>query len=167
MLLIDELDRADPEFEAFLLELLADFQITIPELGTLRAAVPPVVVLTSNRTREIHDALKRRCLYHWIDYPTFAKEVEIVRARVPAAPAQLTRQVVAFVQELRRQELYKLPGVAETIDWMSALLALDCEILDAATIQATLGVLLKYQDDIAAVEQADLHHTLARALTVV
>lgn len=167
VLLIDELDRADPEFEAFLLEVLADFQITIPELGTLTAQVPPVVVVTSNRTRELHDALKRRCLYHWIDYPSYAREVEIVRARVPHAPARLTQQVVALVQEVRHQELYKIPGVAETLDWVVALLALDCQELDGPTLQATLGVLLKYQDDIAQVEQMGLRSLLARALTVV
>lgn len=148
VLLIDELDRADEEFEAFLLEVLSDFQITVPEIGTIRAAEPPVVIITSNRTREVHDALKRRCLYHWIDYPDFEKEYGIVLAKVPAAPAQLARQVVAFVQELRQAELYKLPGVAETLDWINALVALDQEQLSEEVVNETLGVLLKYRDDI-------------------
>ncbi len=148
VLLIDELDRADEEFEAFLLEVLSDFQVTIPELGTIKAITPPVVIITSNRTREIHDALKRRCLYHWIDYPDFAKEYGIVLAKVPNAPAQLARQVVAFIQELRREELYKLPGVAETLDWITALVALDQEALTEEIVNDTLGVLLKYRDDI-------------------
>lgn len=148
VLLIDELDRADEEFEAFLLEVLSDFQVTIPELGTIKAVTPPVVIITSNRTREIHDALKRRCLYHWIDYPDFAKEYGIVLAKVPNAPAQLARQVVAFIQELRREELYKLPGVAETLDWITALVALDQEALTEEIVNDTLGVLLKYRDDI-------------------
>jgi MoxR-like ATPase len=154
VLLIDELDRADEEFEAFLLEVLSDFQITIPELGTIRAESPPVVVLTSNRTREIHDALKRRCLYHWIDYPSFEKEYEIVLARVPDAPERLARQVVAFVQELRREDLYKLPGVAETLDWITALVALDQETLSEQVVNDTLGTLLKYRDDIQSVQQS-------------
>lgn len=148
VLLIDELDRADEEFEAFLLEVLSDFQVTIPELGTIKAETPPVVIITSNRTREIHDALKRRCLYHWIDYPDFAKEYGIVLAKVPSAPQQLAEQVVAFVQELRREELYKLPGVAETLDWITALVALDQEALTEEMVNDTLGVLLKYRDDI-------------------
>lgn len=148
VLLIDELDRADEEFEAFLLEVLSDFQVTIPELGTIKAETPPVVIITSNRTREIHDALKRRCLYHWIDYPDFAKEYGIVLAKVPGAPQQLAEQVVAFVQELRREELYKLPGVAETLDWITALVALDQEALTEEMVNDTLGVLLKYRDDI-------------------
>ncbi|HEX9922862.1 MAG TPA: MoxR family ATPase [Anaerolineae bacterium] len=148
VLLVDELDRADEEFEAFLLEILSDFQISIPEIGTLKAEQPPVVIITSNRTREIHDALKRRCLYHWIDYPAFEKEYAIVLAKVPQAPDQLARQVVAFVQALRREDLYKLPGVAETLDWMAALVALDREDLSDEIINDTLGVLLKYQDDI-------------------
>jgi len=148
VLLVDELDRSDEEFEAFLLEVLSDFQITIPEIGTVHAERPPVVVLTSNRTREVHDALKRRCLYHWIDYPTFDKELEIVHARLPNAPEQLSRQITGFVQELRQAELYKLPGVAETLDWTTALLALDQEALDPAVVDETLGVILKYQDDI-------------------
>ena len=151
VLLIDEIDRSDEEFEAFLLELLSDFQITIPEVGTIRAEEPPVVILTSNRTREVHDALKRRCLYFWIDYPSFEKEFEIVRAKVPDAPESLARQVTAFIQELRQVELYKVPGVAETLDWMAALVALDQQALDQEIIQNTLGVILKYQDDISRV----------------
>ncbi len=148
VLLIDELDRADAEFEAFLLELLSDFQITIPELGTVKARHVPNVIITSNRTREVHDALKRRCLYHWIDYPSFAKEHAIVLARIPHAPEQLAHLVVQFVQDLRSQELYKIPGVAETLDWMEALIALDVEQLTETVVQETLGVLLKYRDDI-------------------
>ncbi len=152
ILLIDELDRADEEFEAFLLEVLSDFQITIPEIGTIQAAVPPVVVITSNRTREIHDALKRRCLYHWIDYPSFEKEYTILRAKAPDASERLSREVVGFVQELRRGELYKFPGVAETLDWMNALTALDQEELTEDVVDETLGVLLKYKDDIEKVQ---------------
>jgi len=148
VLLIDELDRADEEFEAFLLELLSDFQVTVPELGTIKAKHPPVVVITSNRTREVHDALRRRCLYHWIDYPPFEKEYQILRAKVPGASERLSREVVEFVQALRSEELYKRPGVAETLDWANALLALDREALDPETVEATLGVLLKYQDDL-------------------
>ncbi|HLX06257.1 MAG TPA: MoxR family ATPase [Thermoanaerobaculia bacterium] len=148
VLLIDEIDRTDEPFEAFLLEILSDFQVTIPELGTVRAASPPVVVLTSNRTREVHDALKRRCLYHWIGYPDAARELEILRLRAPDLDAELAEQVVRFVQRLRGADLFKLPGVAETIDWARALVALDRVSLDAATVDATLGVLLKYQDDI-------------------
>jgi MoxR-like ATPase len=148
VLLVDELDRSDEEFEAFLLEVLSDFQITIPEIGTIRAAQPPVVVLTSNRTREVHDALKRRCLYFWIEYPSFEKELDIVRARIPQAPAALTRQITAFIQDLRQADLYKLPGVAETLDWTTALVALDQEALDPAIVDETLGVILKYQDDV-------------------
>jgi len=154
VLLIDELDRADEEFEAFLLELLAEFQVTVPELGTIRAPEPPVVVITSNRTREIHDALKRRCLYHWIDYPSLEKEYRIVQARVPAAPELLAQQVVGFVQDLRNTDLYKRPGVAETIDWLNALVALDQRSLDEETVNDTLGALLKYQDDIRQVRGA-------------
>ena len=154
VLLIDELDRADEEFEAFLLEILSDFQITIPELGTIKAKHPPIVVITSNRTREIHDALKRRCLYQWIDYPSFEKEYGIVLAKVPNAPEHLARQVVEFVQTLRREELYKLPGVSETLDWLAALVALDQEDLTDDVITDTLGVLLKYQDDIEHVQNA-------------
>jgi len=152
VLLIDELDRADEAFEAFLLEVLADFQVTIPELGTVKAAQPPIVVITSNRTREIHDALKRRCLYHWVGYPTAARELQIVRAKVPGIGKALSEQVVHFVQALRRQDLFKSPGVAETLDWASALTELDAVALDPATVSDTLGVLLKYQDDIARIE---------------
>jgi MoxR-like ATPase len=148
VLLVDEIDRADEEFEAYLLEVLSDFQITIPEIGTIRAAHPPVVVVTSNRTREVHDALKRRCLYCWIDYPSFEEELAIVRAKVPGASEKLSREVAAFVQELRRAELYKLPGVAETLDWAAALVALDRKALSAAAVEDTLGILLKYQDDV-------------------
>jgi MoxR-like ATPase len=148
VLLIDELDRSDEEFEAFLLEVLSDYQITIPEIGTIKAKTPPVVIITSNRTREIHDALKRRCIYQWIDYPNFNKELLIVTRKVPQAPAQLARQVTLFVQELRRAELYKLPGVAETLDWITALVALDAQALDERIVDETLGVLLKYQDDV-------------------
>lgn len=163
VLLIDELDRSDEEFEAFLLEVLSDFQITIPEIGTIEAEEPPVVVITSNRTREIHDALKRRCLYHWIDYPSFEKEYDIVLAKVPEAPERLARQVVAFVQELRHEDLYKLPGVAETLDWTAALVALDREDLSEDIVNDTLGVLLKYQDDIQHVKGPVVQRILARA----
>jgi MoxR-like ATPase len=135
-----------------LLEVLSDFQITIPEIGTMKAAEPPFVVLTSNRTREVHDALKRRCLYYWIDYPSFAKELEIVQAKVPAAPAQLARQVTNFIQELRQADLYKIPGVAETLDWTAALVALDQQALDLSVVEETLGVILKYQDDVSKVK---------------
>jgi MoxR-like ATPase len=155
VLLIDELDRTDEPFEAYLLEVLSDFQITIPEWKTVKAAVPPVVVLTSNRTREIHDAVKRRCIYHWVDYPNAAREFEIVRRKVPDAKAALSRQIVAFVQQLRAMDLYKLPGVAETIEWSRALLALDSVALDPETVNNTLGVLLKYQDDIARVQGSE------------
>jgi MoxR-like ATPase len=151
VLLIDEIDRADEEFEGFLLELLADFQITIPELGTVRAAEPPLVILTSNRTREVHDALKRRCLYQWIDYPSFEKELAIVRARVPHASAELTERVTAMAQELRSEKLYKVPGVSETIDWIAALVALDRDTLDAGAIDETLGVVLKAKEDLEAI----------------
>lgn len=153
VLLIDELDRTDEPFEAFLLEVLSDFQVTIPERGpergTVRAATPPIVVLTSNRTREIHDAIKRRCLYHWIGYPDAARELAILAARAPEVPEQLARQIVAFVQKLRASDLFKLPGIAETLDWGQALVSLGCVELDPATVEATLGVLLKYQDDLA------------------
>jgi MoxR-like ATPase len=152
VLLIDELDRADEAFEAFLLEVLADFQVTIPELGTVKAAHPPIVVITSNRTREIHDALKRRCLYHWVGYPTAERELKIVRAKVPGIGKALSEQVVRFVQSLRKEDLFKAPGVAETLDWAAALAELDVVALDPATVSDTLGVLLKYQDDIARVE---------------
>ncbi|MGE5265562.1 MAG: AAA family ATPase [Acidobacteriota bacterium] len=148
VLLIDELDRADEEFESFLLELLSDWQITIPEIGTLEARQPPVVVVTSNRTREIHDALKRRCIYHWIDFPSFEKELQIVRNKVPGVAESLARQIVAFVQDLRGQDLYKLPGIAETLDWAKTLIALKANALDEETVKSTLGVLLKYQDDV-------------------
>jgi MoxR-like ATPase len=148
VLLIDEIDRADEEFEAFLLELLSDWQISIPEIGTIRAEHPPIVIITSNRTREVHDALKRRCLFYWIDYPALEKEQRIVAARVPSASALLSHQVVAFVQELRKMDLYKLPGVAETLDWASALVALDTHALTVGAVEDTLGAILKYQDDI-------------------
>jgi MoxR-like ATPase len=162
VLLVDEVDRSDEEFEAFLLEVLSDFQITIPEIGTLKAKLPPVVILTSNRTREVHDALKRRCLYFWIDYPSFQKELEIVQTRIPEAPQALTRQVTAFVQELRQTDLYKLPGVAETIDWTTALLALDQQALDPTVVDETLGVILKYQDDVDKVKGATTRAILER-----
>jgi MoxR-like ATPase len=151
VLLIDELDRTDEPFEAFLLEVLSDFQVSIPELGTVRAAAPPIAIATSNRTREIHDALKRRCLYHWIDYPDAARELAILAARAPEVPPRLAEQIVAFVQGLRATDLFKLPGVAETLDWGHALIALGKVELDPATVDATLGVLLKYQDDLARV----------------
>ena len=149
ILLIDELDRTDEAFEAYLLELLSDFQVTIPELGTIRADSPPLVIITSNRTREIHDALKRRCLYHWIDYPDAERELAILSSKVPQAPQRLTQEIVAFVQRLRKQDLFKLPGVAETLDWATALTELDAVALDPGQVSDTLGVLLKYQDDIA------------------
>src|SRR6186713_2441743 len=152
VLLIDELDRSDEAFEAFLLEVLADFQVTIPELGTVKTEHPPIVVITSNRTREIHDALKRRCLYHWVGYPAAARELQIVRAKVPGISKALSQQVVHFVQALRKEDLFKAPGVAETLDWASALAELDVATLDPATVSDTLGVLLKYQDDIARLE---------------
>jgi len=148
VLLIDELDRADEEFESFLLELLSDFQITIPEIGTLKAAHKPITLITSNRTREIHDALKRRCVYHWIDYPSLEKELEIVRRKVPGLDERLGERVVGFVQALRREELYKHPGVAETLDWAAALSHLGAATLDAGVVDRTLGLLLKYQDDV-------------------
>ena len=149
VLLIDELDRTDEPFEAYLLEILSDFQITIPELGTIRAETPPVVIVTSNRTREIHDALKRRCFYHWVGYPTAEREIEIIRMRLPGMDGRLSRQIVAFVQELRRRDLFKLPGVAETLDWTRALTTLDTLELTPGVVNDTLGTLLKYQDDIA------------------
>ncbi len=163
VLLIDEIDRADEEFEGYLLELLAEFQITIPEFGTVRAAHPPLVILTSNRTREVHDALKRRCLYQWIAYPDFEKELAIVRQRVPHASARLASQVTAVVQELRKQELYKLPGVSETLDWVAALVALDRDALDAAVADDTLGVLLKAREDIDAIRGTRLSELVANA----
>ena len=152
VLLIDEIDRADEAFEAFLLEVLADFQVTVPELGTVKAAHPPIVVITSNRTREVHDALKRRCLYHWVGYPSAERELAIVQAKVPGIADRLSREVVHFVQALRKEDLFKAPGVAETLDWASALSELDVVALDPATVSDTLGVLLKYQDDIARLE---------------
>ena len=164
VLLIDELDRADEEFEGYLLEMLSDFQVTIPEMGTIRAEHPPIVMITSNRTRELHDALKRRCLYCWIDYPDFDKELRIVEARVPGAPRALSEQVAAFVQELRRAELYKTTGVSETLDWVAALVALDKQRLSAETIDETLGLLLKNQEDVQAVRGEPARGMLARAL---
>jgi MoxR-like ATPase len=163
VLLIDELDRADEPFEAFLLEVLSDFQITIPEYGTVRAVTPPIVVLTSNRTREIHDAVKRRCLYHWVGFPDAAREAQILARRVPGAPQRLAAEVVAFVQKMRGIELYKLPGIAETIEWTRALMALDAQMLDPETIDHTLGVLLKYQDDIARVQGPEAARLLDRS----
>jgi MoxR-like ATPase len=162
VLLIDELDRTDEPFEAYLLEVLSDFQITIPEWRTVRALTPPVVVITSNRTREIHDAVKRRCLYHWVGYPSAARELEIIRRKVPEASAALSQQVVAFVQSLRGIELYKLPGVAETIEWTRALLALDAVVLEPETVNNTLGVLLKYQDDIARMQGTEAARLVER-----
>jgi MoxR-like ATPase len=164
VLLIDEIDRADEEFEGYLLELLSDFQITIPELGTIRATEPPIVVITSNRTREVHDALKRRCVYCWIDYPDAATERRIVAAKVPDASARLAEQVTAFVQQLRAAELYKTAGVSETLDWAAALVALDRDELDAETVDETLGILLKNQEDIQAVRGPRLQAMLNRAL---
>jgi MoxR-like ATPase len=161
VLLVDELDRTDEPFEAFLLEILSDFQVTIPELGTVAAAAPPIVVLTSNRTREIHDALKRRCLYHWIGYPDAARELAILRLRAPELAESLAGQIVAFVQQLRSADLFKLPGVAETIDWGRALLALDRVSLDVGVVNSTLGVLLKYQDDIEKMAGAPVAEMLA------
>ena len=155
VLLIDELDRTDEPFEAYLLEVLSDFQITIPELGSIKAAEPPLVVITSNRTREIHDALKRRCFYYWVDYPDAARELEILRDKVPGAGAELSRQIVGFVQKLRKVELFKLPGIAETIDWTEALIQLDQVALDPKAVDDTLGVLLKYQDDIARIRGSE------------
>jgi len=163
VLLIDEIDRADEEFEAYLLELLSDFQITVPELGTFRAAVPPPVIITSNRTREIHDALKRRCLYQWIDYPSVERELAIVARRLPLVPARLARSVVAVVQALRRDDLFKRPGVAETLDWAMALSALGTGELDEAAIDGTLGVLLKYEEDVSRVRETLLPSLVAEA----
>jgi MoxR-like ATPase len=148
VLLVDEIDRSDDEFEAFLLEILSDYQITIPEIGTIKTQRPPFVVITSNRTREVHDALKRRCLYFWIDYPSFEREYEIVLAKVPDAPEKLARQITAFIQELRELDLYKTPGVAETLDWTSVMITLDQKALNLDVVEETLGVILKYQDDI-------------------
>ena len=165
VLLIDELDRADEEFEGYLLELLAEFQITIPELGTIRTSHPPLVLLTSNRTRELHDALKRRCLYQWIDYPPVEKERAIVRMRVPHASARLASQVTAIVQELRTMDLDKLPGISETIDWVAALAAMNTQALDAAAVEDTIGVVLKTRDDQEAVRGATLADMVRRSLT--
>ena len=163
VLLIDELDRADEPFEAFLLEILADFQITIPELGTVKAATPPVVIITSNRTREVHDAVRRRCLYHWVDYPDAARERAILKLRAPGLPEALSAQVVAFVQKLREGDYFKLPGVAETIDWAQALAALDAKALEQGAVDETLGVLLKYQDDIAKLKGEEAARLIAEA----
>ncbi len=166
VLLIDELDRADEPFEAFLLEILADYQITVPELGTIKAATPPVVIITSNRTREVHDAIRRRCLYHWVDYPDAARERAILKLRAPQVPEHLSAQVVAFVQKLRNGDYFKLPGVAETIDWAAALAALDAHELEPAMVDETLGVLLKYQDDIAKLKGEAAAKLVAEAKTV-
>ena len=163
VLLIDELDRSDEEFEGFLLELLSDFQITIPELGSYTATHPPIVVITSNRTREVHDALKRRCLYYWIDYPDFQKEMQIISSRLPDAPRRLAEQVTAFIQELRETELYKIPGISETLDWTSALLALNQKQLEPDVIDDTLGLMLKYQDDIELVRGEPVRAMLERS----
>ncbi len=170
ILLIDELDRTDEAFEAFLLEMLSDFQVTIPELGTVRAEYPPIVIITSNRTREVHDALKRRCLYHWIDYPDAERELAILRSRVPDAPGRLSQEIVGFVQAIRKEDLFKAPGVAETLDWASALVELDTVALDPALVSDTLGVLLKYQDDIQKMQGSRAKEMLDRlqgSLTVV
>src|SRR5436190_814932 len=165
VLLIDELDRTDEPFEAYLLEVLSDWQITIPEVGTLRAETPPIVVITSNRTREIHDAVKRRCFYHWVDYPDAARELEILKRKAPAAAAGLSREVVAFVQRLRGVDLFKLPGVAETIDWANCLVALDRIALDPETVNNTLGVLLKYQDDIERIAGEEAERLVSESKT--
>ena len=162
VLLIDELDRSDEEFEAYLLEILSDFQVTIPEIGTLQAKQPPIVVLTSNRTREVHDALKRRCLYHWIDFPSFERELEILTLKLPQLPQRLSRQVTAFVQELRTMDLYKIPGVAETLDWAEALWALDSQQLDSAVVNDTLGALLKVQDDLLKIQGPEAEQLVAK-----
>jgi len=163
VLLIDEIDRTDEPFEAFLLEALSDFQVTIPELGTIRAPEPPIVILTSNRTREVHDALKRRCLYHWVDYPDFSREMQILHARAPEASETLSREIVAFVQRLRTEDLFKKPGVAETIDWAKCLLALDVLTLSPEVIADTLGAILKYQDDIARLQGLEARRILDEA----
>ena len=163
VLLIDELDRSDEEFEGFLLELLSDYQITIPELGTYKATHPPIVIITSIRTREVHDALKRRCLYYWVDYPDYQKELQIISARLPDAPRKLAEQVTAFIQEMRETELFKIPGVTETLDWLSALLALNQTELDPAVIDDTLGMMLKYQDDIDSVKGDPVRDMLERS----
>ncbi|SIQ79957.1 MULTISPECIES: MoxR family ATPase [unclassified Bosea (in: a-proteobacteria)] len=163
ILLIDELDRTDEAFEAFLLEVLADAQVTIPELGTVKAEQPPIVILTSNRTREIHDALKRRCLYHWVDYPDAPRELAILKAKLPDAPQKLSKQVVSFVQAIRKEELFKAPGVAETLDWATALVELDAVALDPAIVSDTLGALLKYQDDIQTMQGSKVKELLDQA----
>ncbi|SMC96786.1 AAA family ATPase [Primorskyibacter flagellatus] len=163
VLLIDELDRTDEPFEAFLLEALSDFQVTIPEIGTIKAPEPPIVILTSNRTREVHDALKRRCLYHWVDYPTFDREIEILHARAPEAAESLSSEIVAFVQRLRTEDLFKKPGVAETIDWAKCLLALDVIDLSPEVISDTLGAILKYQDDIQKLQGSEAKRLLDEA----
>jgi len=163
ILLIDELDRTDEAFEAFLLEVLADAQVTIPEFGTVKAAEPPIVILTSNRTREIHDALKRRCLYHWVGYPDATRELAILKAKVPDAPAKLSKQVVSFVQAIRKEELFKAPGVAESLDWATALVELDAVALDPTVVSDTLGALLKYQDDIQAMQGSKVKELLDQA----
>ena len=163
VLLVDELDRTDEAFEAFLLEILSDFQVTIPELGTIKAEQAPIVIITSNRTREVHDALKRRCLYHWVDYPDAQRELDILRVKAPGAPQRLTQEIVAFVQSLRSRDLFKQPGVAETIDWAGALTELDVVSLDASMVSDTLGVLLKYQDDIQKLQGGDLQKLIDAA----
>ncbi|MGB0851666.1 MAG: AAA family ATPase [Pikeienuella sp.] len=163
ILLIDELDRTDEPFEAFLLEALSDFQVSIPELGTIKAPEPPIVIITSNRTREVHDALKRRCLYHWVDYPNFEREMEILRARAPEATETLSKEIVAFVQQLRTEDLFKRPGVAETIDWAKCLIALDAIALSPQVISDTLGAILKYQDDIMALQGSEAQRILDAA----
>ncbi len=163
VLLIDELDRTDEPFEAFLLEALSDFQVTIPEIGTIKAPEPPIVILTSNRTREVHDALKRRCLYHWVDYPDFDRELDILKARAPEAAETLSREIIAFVQELRTEDLFKKPGVAETIDWAKCLLALDVINLSPELISDTLGAILKYQDDIRKLQGSEAKRILDQA----
>ena len=165
VLLIDELDRTDEPFEAYLLEVLSDFQVTVPEIGTIHADNPPIVIVTSNRTREIHDALKRRCLYHWVDYPSAERELEILKLKAPQAPEELSRQVVVFVQQLRQMDLYKSPGVAETLDWANALTHLNALSLDANTVNDTLGTLLKYQDDIARVQGSEAARILEEIRT--
>jgi MoxR-like ATPase len=161
VLLIDELDRTDEPFEAYLLEVLSDFQVSIPELGTIKADKPPIVIITSNRTREIHDAVKRRCLYHWVDYPDAVRELDILRRKAPGAAERLSREIVTFVQRLRKMDLFKLPGVAETIDWTKALVALDKLALDPDTVNDTLGALLKYQDDISRVRGSEAERLLS------
>jgi MoxR-like ATPase len=165
VLLIDEIDRADEEFEAYLLEILSDFTVTVPEIGTIEAARPPRVILTSNRTREIHDALKRRCLYHWIDYPTAERELEIIQRRMPGVPTQLAEDVVAFVQRLRQVDLTKVPGIAETLDWAAALVTLGAESLSAERVEQTLGALLKYQEDVAMMRGGGARTILAEVAT--